>query len=89
MRKILEGSSFHSDFVRQEKRGKDFSKLDAIVTVLAKTGRLAANKRPHKLHGVWAGFWECHIESNWLLIYEVTDKEVLLVRTGAHEDLFE
>ena len=89
MRKIFERSGFHADFLRQEKRGKDFSKLDAIVTTLAETGRPDASKRPHKLHGRWFGFWECHIESNWLLIYDVTDKEVLLVRTGAHADLFE
>jgi len=45
--------------------------------------------RTHKLSGKYEGFWECHIESNWLLIYDVTDEEVLLVRTGAHADLFE
>jgi len=33
--------------------------------------------------------WECHIEPDWLLIYEVTDTEVLLIRTGSHSELFE
>ena len=37
----------------------------------------------------WKGVWECHIEPDWLLIYEVTDAEVLLIRTGSHSDLFE
>jgi mRNA interferase YafQ len=32
--------------------------------------------------------WECHIEADWLLIYNVTPNEVLLVRTGTHLDLF-
>lgn len=88
MRKIVERNSFRTDFLRQQKRGKYFSKLDAIVATLVETGRLDANKRPHRLHGRWIGFLECHIESDWLLIYEVTDEEVLLVRTGTHADLF-
>lgn len=89
MRSIFESRNFYADFSRQEKRGKDFSKLDAIVTVLAETGRLDASRRPHKLSGEYAEFWECHIESDWLLIYDITDKEVLLVRTGTHAELFE
>lgn len=45
--------------------------------------------RPHKLSGDWAGFWECHIESDWLLIW--LDEEhhaIVLVRLGTHADLF-
>ena len=89
MRKVLERNSFHADFLRQEKRGKDFSKLDATVTILAERGRVGASRRPHKLKGRYAGLWECHIEPNWLLIYDVNDREVLLARTGTHADLFE
>ena len=40
------------------------------------------------LKGEWKGYWECHIASNWLLIYKLTDDEVLLARTGTHADLF-
>jgi mRNA interferase YafQ len=32
---------------------------------------------------------ECHIEPDWLLIYDITDAEVVLLRTGTHSDLFE
>jgi mRNA interferase YafQ len=41
------------------------------------------------LTGEWGGVWECHIEPDWLLIYEVTDREVILIRTGTHSELFE
>jgi len=34
------------------------------------------------------GIWECHIEPDWLLIYDVTPDEVRLIRTGTHSDLF-
>ena len=41
------------------------------------------------LKGEWKGTWECHIASDWLLIYEVTETEIRLIRTGTHADLFE
>lgn len=49
---------------------------------------LSDNVHPHKLSGEYAGLWECHIESNWLLIYVITDEGVFLARTGTHENLF-
>lgn len=71
------------------KRGKDERKLFAAVETLAGIGFLPAEFRPHRLVGRWSYFLECHIESDWLLIYDVSDSEVLLVRTGTHADLFE
>lgn len=35
-----------------------------------------------------SGYKECHIESDWLLIYKQTDDELRLDRTGTHADLF-
>jgi mRNA interferase YafQ len=62
--------------------------LIAAVELLAETGTLPEGYRPHKLTGEWKGVWECHIEPDWLLIYDVTPTEVLLIRTGTHSDLF-
>jgi mRNA interferase YafQ len=31
---------------------------------------------------------ECHIKSNWLLIYQLTADKVVLTRTGSHSELF-
>lgn len=42
------------------------------------------------LSGEWKGFYECHIEPDWLLIYDTTSSDILaLHRTGTHSDLFE
>lgn len=41
------------------------------------------------LKGVWKGRREYHIEPDWLLIYEATDTELVLLRTGTHADLFD
>jgi mRNA interferase YafQ len=89
MRRIAQRKQFRNDLKRQKRRGVDIEELIATVEFLAETGTLPAGYRPHKLSGEWRGVWECHIEQDWLLIYEVTPSEVLLIRTGTHSDLFE
>jgi mRNA interferase YafQ len=89
MRRIAQQRRFVVDLKRMKRRGKDTEDLIATVELLAETGTLPSGFRPHKLTGEWKGVWECHIESDWLLIYDVTPDEVLLIRTGTHSDLFE
>jgi mRNA interferase YafQ len=89
MRRIAQQRRFRIDLKRQKRRGKDIEELIAAVELLAETGMLPAGYRPHRLTGEWKGVWECHIEADWLLIYDVTPSEVLLIRTGTHSDLFE
>ena len=64
--------------------------FEEVVTLLADTGTLPSRYRPHKLTGDWQGFWECHIQPNWLLIWEQHEKELILILTdtGTHSDLF-
>jgi len=88
MRRIRQQQRFLNDFKRQKRRGKDIADLLAVVELLAEHGELPAAYRAHKLTGEWKGVWECHIEPDWLLIYDVTPNEVLLIRTGTHRDLF-
>ena len=88
MRQVRQQSAFRRDLKRMKKRGKDLSKLQAIVSRLVKGEALEAKYRPHPLTGNWKPFWDCHIEPDWLLLYQLTDAEVLLVRTGSHADLF-
>ena len=89
MRRIIQRTKFRRDYKRQKRRGKNTDKLNTVGAMLSSDEILDITYRTHKLSGKYEGFWECHIESNWLLIYGVTDKEVLLVRTGTHADLFE
>ena len=89
MRRIVQRKWFRKDIKRMVKRGKDERKFFAVVKTLADSGSLSSEFRPHRLSGKWSDFLECHIESDWLLIYTVSDAEVLLVRTGTHADLFE
>ena len=88
MRRIAQRQQFRDDLKRQKRRGKDIGELVAAVELLAEQGELPSPYRAHKLSGDWSGVLECHIEPDWLLIYSVTDDEVLLIRTGTHADLF-
>ncbi|MDR3423763.1 MAG: type II toxin-antitoxin system YafQ family toxin [Alphaproteobacteria bacterium] len=88
MKDIVQSGAFLRDIRKLAKRRKDLSKLYALVEHLAKGDPLPAKHRSHPLKGEWKPKWDCHIEPDWLLIYEVTDDAVLLARTGTHSDLF-
>ncbi len=90
MRNLAFKSVFKKDLKRMTKRGVTLSKLQIIVTMLQKDEPLPLRNHPHIRSGAWRGFMECHIESHWLLIYDLDTKDtVTLHRTGTHSDLFE
>ena len=72
-----------------KKRGYDEEKLWAVVDKLAAGVPLPPKNRDHALTGNYLGSRECHIEPDWLLVYEIWNDELLLVliRTGTHSDL--
>lgn len=88
MRIVDTSNKFEKDLARLKKRGKSLSKLETIVEKLRCDDVLDARCRPHILSGDWDGNWELHVESDWLLIYEIDDYKLYLVRTGTHSDLF-
>jgi mRNA interferase YafQ len=79
------------DVKRIRKRGKDIAKLDAILRLLASGEPLPAHYNDHPLKGDMHTYRECHIEANWLLIYQVVKEELILTATGtgSHSDLFD
>lgn len=72
------------------KRGKETDKLKNIVEKLAKGEPLDSALRDHSLSGNWVNHRELHIEPDWLLIYRIEEKVLILelVDTGSHSDLF-
>ena len=89
MRLLRRTGQFKHDVKRQIKRGKDLALLKTVVTSLAEVGSLADTYHDHALIGGYRGSRECHLEPDWLLIYELTEDELILIRTGSHSDLFE
>lgn len=86
---IRRTSAFKKDVKRLIKQGRDLSKLATIVDAIADGKQLEERHRDHELVGNRRGFRDCHIESDWVLIYKL-DKDVLvltLTRTGTHAEL--
>ena len=80
---------FGRDTKRMKKRWKNLDKLKIIIRALVEEEPLDAIHRDHKLSGNWKGRRECHIESDWLLIYKTESDRITFERTGSHADLFE
>ena len=83
-------NQFEKDLKRCIKRGFPINKLKEVVTLLVNNGTLPSVYKPHKLVGNRKDEWECHIQPNWLLIWQQNDDELtlLLMNTGTHSDLF-
>lgn len=82
--------SFKKDYKRCVKRNLDISLLKRAISLLAETGTLPQEYKVHRLSGKYSGFWECHIQPDWLLVWQQDDKvlRLLFSRTGTHADLF-
>jgi mRNA interferase YafQ len=83
-------SRFKSDLKRVCKRGLPVNLLDEIIILLREEKPLEPKHKDHELKGNYAGFRECHITPDWLLIYAIDKGNLILTasRTGSHSDLF-
>lgn len=86
--KIVQTSQFRKDIKKQSKRGKDLQKLKDLIELLLGGQTLPSKNRDHALTGDWIGWRDCHLEPDWLLVYKLTQEELILGRTGTHSDLF-
>jgi len=73
-----------------KKRGKNLNKLNDVLNILISGEILPEKYYDHPLFGKYSGCRECHIEPDWLLIYQIKENILLLiaVATGSHSDLF-
>ena len=83
-------NQFKKDIKLAQKQGKDIEKLFSVVDILASGEPLPAKFRDHDLTGDYKGCRECHIEPDWLLIYEKDNGLLILMlnRVGSHSELF-
>ena len=83
-------SQFKKDLKLAKKQNKDLDQLFEVVNNLADGGTLDAKYRDHDLSGDYKGTRECHIEPDWLLLYEIKDEVLVLMlyRLGTHSELF-
>lgn len=81
-------TKFKKDFKTCVKRRYKMTLLQQIIDILRIPDTLPPKNSDHNLTGNYAGYRECHIEPDWLLIYRIYGNELLLYRTGTHADLF-
>ena len=84
-------NQFKKDLKLATKQHKNLDKLFEIINILADGGTLDTKYRDHALTGNYKGARECHIEPDWLLVYEIYgDVLVLMIyRIGSHSELFQ
>ena len=87
-KRVSQTKQFSRDVKKMANRGKDLGKLREVVRLLASGGKLDPRFRDHALIGPWQPARDCHIESDWILIYTADDESLRLARTGSHSDLF-
>ncbi len=68
MRESKITGQFKKDYKLAKKRHKDMSKIDTVITMLINGEDLPTEYKEHILSGNWDGFYECHIEPDWLMI---------------------
>ena len=83
-------NQFNKDIKLAKKQNKDLNKLFDVVNILAEGGILEAKYRDHDLSGEYKGTRECHVEPDWLLVYEIQNDVLVLMlyRLGTHSELF-
>lgn len=84
-------TQFKKDLKLTKKQKKDINKLFEVIELLAEGKSLEAKYRDHDLSGNYKGARECHIEPDWLLIYEYRNEILVLVlyRLGTHSEVFD
>ena len=90
MYKIFYSSRMERDMDLMCRRGKSLKKLENILNLLAAGKSLPPKFRDHELSGKYRGVRECHIEPDWLLMYQILKDKLIVyaLRTGTHSDLF-
>lgn len=81
-------TKFKKDFKNCVKRNYQISLLQQAIDILRIPDSLPVKNKDHSLSGNYTGYRECHIEPDWLLIYQQNENELILYRTGTHSDLF-
>lgn len=87
---IQMSTKFKKDYKLMIKRGFKKSLLQEVITLLAEGEVLPEKYHDHSLSGNYAGYRECHITPDWLLVYRIEEDLLILAlaRTGSHSDLF-
>jgi len=88
MLEVVFKSRFRKDLKKLKSSNREEERLFAVVELLAERKPLPESARDHALIGDYKGHRECHLSPDWLLVFQATETELILVRTGSHSELF-
>lgn len=88
MRSLRRTSQFKKDYKRAKRADKPIEVFTEVVAQLQADEPLPPQCRDHALIGKYARTRECHLAPDWLLIYQLDDDQVTLIRLGSHSELF-
>ena len=81
-------TQFKKDFKLFIKRKYNMQQIKSIMKLLDSGKQLPEKNNDHNLTSNYVNCRECHIQFDWLLIYQLFDNDIILIRTGTHSDLF-
>jgi mRNA interferase YafQ len=81
---------FRKQYRLMNKRGMNLDKLIEVMDIITNEQPLPPERCKHPLKGKWKDTLECHIQGDWVLVYEIDPnaRTVTFHRTGSHSDLF-
>lgn len=90
MLKIKISSQFKKDLKKFKHNQSAINELDKVLKILVQRKDLPEKYQNHSLSGNWSSTKECHVKPDFLLIYQINEKEGLLIleRLGSHSELF-
>lgn len=81
-------TQFKKDFKLCIKRGYNIGQIKYIMKLLESNKKLSEKNKDHNLTGNYVNCRVCQIQSDWLLIYQLFNNDIIFIRTGTHSDLF-
>ena len=84
MLKLKTTNRFEKDYRKAHRSKRDMVRLKRTMSWIANEQSLPPELRDHKLIGNYQGRRECHLASDWLLIYKIGKDTVIFERTGSH-----
>jgi len=89
MKKLQPTTQYKKDYKRIRNNFQKVKDLKEILTKLVNDEPIPAEYLPHKLTGKYKGCLECHVQSDFLLIWIDEKNDIIeLVRVGSHSELF-
>lgn len=89
MKTLHASSQYKKDLKRYRNNPKKVERLFKILKYLAEEIPIPVEYHPHELTGDYSGCMECHIESDYLLIwFDPESDQIDLLRLGSHSELF-